>query len=261
MECMDDHRADKSRHNLNENRYLSAARKAQEFIQANMIDSENRLYLRFCDGEAAYAGLLDDYAAYTLALTELYRFTFDTKYLHQALFRAKQMTELFEDSEHGGYYLTPHDAEALFLRPKELYDSAIPSGNSTAAMALERLASLTGDPQFRSAADRQHNFMANHIKKHPAGHCFALLAMAHVLYPHKELICTGNNLPCELISYLKSHPAHDLNILFKSCQNAEAPLANCPLYKLLSLTPNVLWYLCENGTCRTPVSKFKMLEL
>lgn len=246
---------------LDSNRYLSAACKAQDFIQANMIDSENRLYLRFCDGEAAHAGLLDDYAAYTLALTELYRFTFDTKYLHQALFHAKQMTELFEDSEHGGYYLTPHDAEALFLRPKELYDGAIPSGNSTAAMALERLASLTGDPQLRSAADRQHNFMASQIKKHPAGHCFALLAMAHVLYPHKELICTGNNLPRELISYLKSHPAHDLNILFKSSQNAEALSEIVPFINSYPITKNALWYLCENGTCRTPVSKFKMLEL
>ena len=62
---------------LDDDRYLNAAVKAQAFIQSAMTDKTGRLHHRFCDGEAAYDGQLDDYAAYSLALVELYSRTFD----------------------------------------------------------------------------------------------------------------------------------------------------------------------------------------
>ena len=119
----------------------------------------------------------------------------------------------------GGYYLTAHDAEALITRPKETYDGAVPSGNAVAEEVLEELAALTGEILFREAADRQHRFMAGCVKEYPAAHCFSLMAMAKSLYPHKELVCTGSELPDELISYLRENPAHDLSILFQSAEN------------------------------------------
>ena len=99
-----------------------------------MTDEKRRLYIRFRDGEAANAGQLDDYAVYALALLELYQATFEMDYLSLAVLRAKQMQELFEDREKGGYYMTAFDGEALISRPKETYDGAIPSGNSVAAI-------------------------------------------------------------------------------------------------------------------------------
>ena len=62
---------------LGDDRYLNAAVKAHAFIKSAMTDKTGRLYHRFCDGEAAYDGQLDDYAAYSLALVELYSRTFD----------------------------------------------------------------------------------------------------------------------------------------------------------------------------------------
>ncbi|MDE7063526.1 MAG: hypothetical protein K2O73_09830, partial [Lachnospiraceae bacterium] len=199
---------------LGDNRYRDAAVKAQQFIRRKMTDAGDRLYLRYCDGEAAHPGQLDDYASYTLALTALYRATFDIAYLKEAVFRARQMMELYADGEANGYYMTAHDAGKLIMRPKETYDGAIPSGNSAAEMALEQLASLTGEQFFREAADRQHRFMAGQVKASPASHCFALCAMAEALYPHRELIITGSRVPDEINAYLKKHPAHDLSILF-----------------------------------------------
>ena len=139
--------------------HLDVAIRICDFVEANMTDGENRLYLRWRDGEAANAGQLDDYAVYALALLTLYRETFDVKYLEQAILRSQQMLDFFED-EDGGFYLTAHDAEELIDRPKETYDGAIPSGNSVAAMVLETLAQLTGEVKWRRSADRQMRFAA-----------------------------------------------------------------------------------------------------
>ncbi len=246
---------------LNAPGYTEAAIKAQRFLHENMTDENNRLFVRYCHGEAAHVGQLDDYAVYALALISLYRITFQFDYLKEAALRAKQMMDLFEDPEAGGYYLTAHDAEALITRPKETYDSAIPSGNAVAELVLEALAPLTGDPLFRDAADRQHQFMAGQVKAYPAAHCFSLLAMANALYPHKELIVTGSNPPKALFAYLQRRPAHNLSVLFKSPENEADLAALAPFTAAYPLSKNTVWYLCENGSCHAPQTDFHKLRL
>ena len=231
--------------------------KAQRFMEENMTDRGNRLYLRFRDGEAANIGQLDDYAVYALALLALYRETFNAEYLEQAIFRAEQMQDLFEDKDGGGYYLTAHDAQKLISRPKETYDGAIPSGNSAAAMLLEHLAQLTGDGKWREAADRQMRFMAGQAKSCPSGYCFAMLAMLKWLGPSRELIVCGSEIPPELKTIRRS----GLNILYKSAANAPL-LAKCAPFTADYPIParGTVWYLCENGVCRKPASCFEELE-
>ncbi len=246
---------------LDDLRYTNAAIKAQKFIREKMTDKNNRFFLRYCDGEPAHSGQLDDYAVYSLALIELYRSTFDTSYLKEAVFHSKQMIALFEDKNTGGYYLTAHDAETLITRPKATYDGAIPSGNSVVETVLEELAVLTGEIMFREAADRQHRFMAGQIKEYPSAHCFSLTAMAKTLYPHKELICTGTGVPEELYRYLRNHPAHNLSILFKSAENEKELSEIAPFTQAYPVSENTLWYLCENGTCRSPQTDFNKLDL
>ena len=67
-----------------------------------MTNEGDRLFVRYCAGEAAHAGQLNDYSVYALALLELYRASFEIKYLEEAIFRAEQMIDLFEDKENGG---------------------------------------------------------------------------------------------------------------------------------------------------------------
>lgn len=241
----------------------NAAVKAVRFLEKSMTDERNRLYLRWRDGEAAHDGQLEDYAVYALAMTELYRLTFSVRDLEQALLRARQMMELFEDKEHGGYYITAADAEPLIARPKETYDGAIPSGNAVAAMVLQRLAGLTGDPFWQEAADRQFTFLAGEIERYPAGHSFSLLALADALYPHRELICVKDKgVPEELRQYLMTHPADGLYILVKTRENVQA-LAKCAPFTAGYPIPEhgAAWYLCKNGACQAPVQAFQNLPL
>lgn len=237
--------------------YTKSAIDISNFIEENMTDKDNRLYLRYRDGEAANDGQLDDYAVYALALLNLYRATFDIEFLERAVFRAEQMIDFFED-ENGGFYLTAHDAEELIDRPKESYDGAIPSGNSVAAMVLETLARLTGEQKWRKAADRQMRFMAGRAEDYPAGHTFALLAMVKALSPGRELVVCSERLPKEL----KNINAEDLTILYKSADNAQR-LASCAPFTADYPVPkeNASWYLCENGVCHNAVTSFSELKI
>lgn len=248
---------------LGEEGYGNAAVKAARFIEESMTNERNRLFLRWRDGEAAHDGQLEDYAVYALALTELYRLTFSVHNLEQALLRARQMVALFEDKEHGGYYITATDAEPLIARPKETYDGAIPSGNAVAAMVLQRLAGLTGEPFWQEATHRQFVFLAGEIERYPAGHSFSLLALADALYAHRELICVKDKgVPEELQRYLTTHPADNLHILLKTKENAET-LAKCAPFTADYPVPEngEAWYLCENGACQAPVQAFRNLSL
>jgi len=247
---------------LGEKRFLKAAMKAHQFIRKEMTDENDRLYLRWRDGEAANAGQLDDYAVYTLALLELYRVTFDVAYLQEAIHRAGQMEVLFEDSQ-GGYFMTAADSEQLIARPKETYDGAIPSGNSAAAMVLQRLAVLTGETKWQDAADRQMGFLAASVGEYPASSCFGVLAMIDALYPHRELVCAvKDGLPDELLQYLEENPAEDIQVLLKTESNAEL-LAQCAPFTQNYPVPETgaMYYLCENGACKAPVKSLTELGL
>lgn len=248
---------------LGEPAYLDAAMKIHRFIEEKMTDESNRLWLRYRDGEAANAGQLEDYAVYAMALLELYRTTFDSAYLSQAIHRAEQMMDLFEDKEDGGYFMTASDAETLIARPKETYDGAIPSGNSVAAMVLQKLSYLTGEGGWQEAADRQMNFLAGRISEYPASSCLGILAMMDALYPHRELVCTASgDIPEELLKYLKEHPAEDLNVLIKTASNARE-LTECVPFTVDYPIPEhgAMFYLCENGACKAPVDSFSKLRI
>ena len=246
---------------LQEPRYHKAAVRAQKWIRKTMTDRENRLYLRCCGQETAQTGQLEDYAVYTLALLELYRGTFEIQYLQEAVLRGEQIQELFEDREHGGCFMTPHQGERLIARPKESYDGALPSGNSVTALVWERLASLTGRIEFREAADRQQRFMAGQMKETPQAYCFALLALSEALGPHRELLFTGNRIPKELASYLREHAAAGLSVLYKTAEN-EAELSQlAPFTAAYPVSEETVWYLCENGSCHAPVKTLDELGL
>ena len=159
--------------------------------------------------------------------------------------------------------MTAFDGEQLIARPRETYDGAIPSGNSVAALVLQTLASLTGEQKWQAAADRQLSFLTGKIGEYPSASCFGVLALMGALYPHRELVrATSDGLPDELKNYLKSHPADDLQVLLKTKENAET-LAECAPFTKDYPIPEQgsMYYLCENGACKAPVSEFSKLKI
>ncbi|MDD5934664.1 MAG: hypothetical protein PUC65_03725, partial [Clostridiales bacterium] len=169
--------------------YLNAARKCYEFINENLRDQNQRLMIRYREGHQFGAGNLEDYAFFIMAEITLYEATFEPRYLKGAIQDAKEMIRLFADDENGGFYFYGEDVPQLIMRPKEVYDGAIPSGNSVAYLVLDKLSRLTRDDSFWDMAQKQANFMEQEIVSNPVAYCFALCAMMGRLADGREIVC------------------------------------------------------------------------
>ncbi len=115
---------------LDDPTYLSAAKQAADFIWNNLRDENGLLLKRFRDGDAGLPAHLDDYAFYVWGMLEIHQVDFDTQYLERALDLTQVMLDTFWDRESGGLYFTAVGQTDLIHRNREIYDGAIPSGNS-----------------------------------------------------------------------------------------------------------------------------------
>ncbi len=247
---------------LGDDRYLQAARKADRFIMEH-LNRGDELYVHYRDGSASGTGHIDDYAFYCYALIELYEASLDMNYLKRALGVNEVMVQKFFDKDKGGFYLYAKDAETLIHRPKELYDGAIPSGNSVAAYVLLRLAAYTGNTELMRTADLHTAYIAANIADYPSAHCFSLIAVMLELYKTKELICVlpDSSKVMEVRELLSRDFLPGLTVLVKTEGNQEqlADLAEFTGdYKIDRESP--AYYLCENHACRSPVQDIKKLE-
>ncbi len=157
--------------------WLTAAEKAARFIETKLRDRTGKLLHRYRDKEAAIPAFLDDYAFYALGLTELAAATGKNAYTDAALKLADAMKENFLDKRSGGFFSSTGDDPMLFLRRKEAYDGAVPSGNSVAMDALIRLSMLSGRKEYASAAKRTAEAFSARVAKFPLSHTRLLAAV------------------------------------------------------------------------------------
>ncbi len=177
---------------FDEPQWIAAAERATSFVLDDMRDGKGRLLHRYRDGDASIPAFLDDYVFMTTAMLELFEATSDARYLAEATELQRQTDTLFADSEHGGYYFSAADNEELLVRQKEVYDGAIPSGNSTAASNLVRLARLTGDSAFEESADRVMAAFATGIAGQPSAHTQLVSALQLRVGASLEIVIVGD---------------------------------------------------------------------
>jgi hypothetical protein len=246
---------------LEEPRYSESALRAMNFLSSHMVAENDRLYLRYRDGDASNDGQLEDYALLSLTELSLYRWTGDSVYLEQATHRARQMIELFEDPSAGGYYRSAEDSEVLIMRTKDINDGAVPSGNSCAAMVLSQLTLLTGELFWSDAAMRQLTYLAGSAEQFPIGFTYAMLAMDLMLSPHQELVCCTATRPTEHLDYLKKTPARSLSILIRDPAGEKILNKEAPFTAGYGIPERgTRWYLCENGACQLPSDVFPLTK-
>jgi len=133
------------------------------------------LYHRWRDGERDDAQLLDAYAFLLAGVIDLYEATLDPKHLEFALALADSMLGRFYDQDNGGFWQAPADAPDLILRVKDDYDSAEPSGNSVAVLALLKLSAVTDRKDFRDAAEKSLRLFADRLQQLPQAVPYMLL--------------------------------------------------------------------------------------
>ncbi len=177
---------------FDEPEWVAAARKATSFVLDEMRNDAGRLLHRYRDGDASIPAFLDDYVFMTTAMLELFETTFDARDLAAAIELQRQTDALFSDGERGGYFFSAADNERLLVRQKEVYDGAIPSGNSTAAANLVRLARLTGDSTWEKSADKVISAFAAEVADHPSAHTQLVSALQFRVGASLEIVIVGD---------------------------------------------------------------------
>ncbi len=167
-------------------RYAAAAQKAVDFIRARLVLEDGRLLHRYRDGQAGIAGQAGDYAFLIMGLIELYRSTFRTGLLEWALDLQTIMDMDFWDADQGGYFLTPAADIELPVRPKEIYDGALPSANSVALSNLLLLSRLSGDSRWQERAHALTRALAGPISRQPSVFTHFLNGLDMALSPGQD---------------------------------------------------------------------------
>ncbi|KEQ24302.1 hypothetical protein ET33_08405 [Paenibacillus tyrfis] len=251
---------------LHKPEYAQAARKAADFILTKLRREDGRLLARYRDGEAAYLGYVDDYAFLVWGLIELYEASFDHSLLQQAVELNRDMLRLFWDEEKGGLFFYGEDGERLFMRPKEIYDGAMPSGNSAAALNLHKLARYTYDAALSQKAEEQLKAFAGSVERYPSGHALFLMAVDLAFGAPSEIVIAGDPAKEETHAMIREvHRAflpHALTILHPvGGAGAEEVGRLIPLVQdKRPLGGRATAYVCENYACQSPVSDLEELR-
>ena len=165
--------------------YTDAAERAANFILQKVRSSDGLLLHVSRGGEAKVPAYLEDYAALVCGLLALHHSTDDERWLKESVRLTDEMIEQCGD-DRGGFFLTSKRHDELLARPKNAYDSVVPSGNSLAVRNLVRLAKLTGNTRYRDGAKKLLETFASQVENSPAGHACLATGLAEYLAAYGE---------------------------------------------------------------------------
>jgi uncharacterized protein len=168
---------------------LDAAVKCAEFILRDMRDERGRLLRTYNGGHAKIDAYLEDYAFLLEAMIVLFEATCEERWFEQATALADELIARFADPERGGFFSTASDQEPLIARRKDLEDTPIPSGASSAALGLLRLAQLTGELEYERHAVSVLRLLHEIAPRHPTAFGALLQAMHWHLSPARPIAC------------------------------------------------------------------------
>ncbi len=249
---------------FNNNRYMETAIKAYSFIEKYLTEQDGKLIHRFRDGESGLPAHIDDYAFMINALIDLYETTFEIKYLKQAIKLNEILMEDFWDQQNGGFYFTSSTSEELLTRQKDVYDGAIPSGNSVALLNLIRLSRFTANIYYEKKASALVKYFSGYISKSPSAFCMFMFGLDFLFSASTEIVIVTNQndkLTEDGINFIRSIYNPNKIVILKSND------LNKDFVKLLSFTEdmkiienNTTFYVCRDYSCNQPVNTLGELE-
>ncbi len=243
---------------FDDEKYLKAAINSADFILDNLYENK-RLLHRFRDGEAAITANLDDYAFFISGLLDLYEASFNPKYLKFAIYLNNTLLNHFWDSKSGGFYFTPDNGEDVLVRKKEIYDSAIPSGNSMQMLNLLRLSKITENEELHRKVVEIEKAFSNDVVRTPTAHTMLMVAVDFKLGPSYGVVIAGDP------------DKEDTKIILKSVRNKYIPNKTVTLRppdeeasQIIELINSIEFkrqknnkttvYICFDGTCKAPIT-------
>jgi uncharacterized protein YyaL (SSP411 family) len=237
---------------LGEPEYTDAAIACASFLLSELRDG-GRLLRTWKDGRAGIGAYLEDYAFLLEALITLYESTFEARWYREAVAVADALIARFEDREHGGFFTTAEDQQELPVRRKDLEDSPIPSGNSAAALALLRLALLSGDGKYERHALGVLRLLFPLAVRHPLAFAHLLRAADFYVSPVREIAIVGPPEEADALVRVVRDGLRPHLVL--AARVGDDPQDGVPLLEgRIPVGGHAAAYVCEHFVCSAPVS-------
>ncbi len=246
--------------------FATEAKRAADCILRLLYRPESGLLHSYCNGAPSVTAHIDDYSFMIWGLMELYQTVFDAHYLLRAIALQDEQRSRYADERSGAFFITHADANDLPFRPLEILDGALPSGNSMAALNLQRLAAVTGRTDYAEHARRICEAFNARLNRMPEACCMLMCAFEYATGPRTTVTIAG--IPeapdtQELLRCINSLYLPDVCVLLHSrggCSGAlAAHMPGAELKKPVNGRPAA--YVCSGTACRAPVCDGEELKL
>jgi uncharacterized protein len=244
---------------FDEPRFIEAAESCARFLLENLRRADGRLLRSWREGIPGRAGFCDDHALLASACLTLFSTTGTVRWFREAVGLLDVLGDLFLDEERGGFFQTGSDDDPLVLRPKELYDNAVPSGNSVAADVLQRVALLSGDPDREQVGVSAIRLVRDVMGRAPTAFGHALCALDLYLGPSREVAIIGdpkNKRTRSLVDeVVRVRFLPNAVLAVGDPRDGEASEEVALLRDRLQIDHLPTAYVCQRFSCRLPVTR------
>ena len=242
-----------------EPRYVEAALGAAGFVLAELRGADGRLRRAWREGRRSGPAFADDHALLAEACLALYETTFELRWFEEARRLADELLRLFHDEEAGGFFQTGADHERLVVRPKELLEGAVPSGNSAAADVLLRVALLTGEERYERAALGALRLVREGMVRAPTAFGHALQALDLWVGPAHEVAIVGDPAAADTRALVEEVTVRRFlpnRVLAVAAPDDEVARRAIPLLEgRVPVDGRATAYVCRRFVCELPVTE------
>jgi uncharacterized protein YyaL (SSP411 family) len=242
--------------------YRTAAIKNGEFM-LELKQTSGKIMHMYSNGKGRIDGFLDDYAQVIEGLLALHTLTLEGKWLDAAVRLNESMVNLFSNPNTGLLSDTDGAQKDLIIRPRNEYDGAVPSAASTAALVVQKIGLISGNPEYKAIAGREINSVKTAMVQYPLGYCNWLCSLDFYLSDPKEVAVFGvrnNPQTKDLVKAINSRWIPNKVVIGFDQTDPEA-FINSPLLKERAMKDGQSTvYICQNNTCQSPITDLVKLE-
>jgi uncharacterized protein YyaL (SSP411 family) len=250
---------------LHEPRYLESATRAAKFIRTQLWENSRKILFRsYREGRGNVEGFADDYAFVINGLLDLYQASFDVEWLKFAIELQETQDRLFYDEKSGGYFSTSGKDKSVFLRMKDDNDGAEPAASSIAAINLSRLAQIRDNKEWRERVGKTIEAFRATVSSFPSAMPQMLVALDYSLSKPRQVVIAGKiDAPATqaLLAEVHRHFLPNTIALLADGGEGQRYLGE-KVEAIRAMSPldgKPAAYVCENFTCKAPVTDPKAL--
>jgi uncharacterized protein YyaL (SSP411 family) len=242
-------------------RYSKAASELANFLKNEIIRDDQLLHMPESD-ELRIDGFLDDYSFIIQGFRNYYETSFDAEFLSIAVQLQKTQLAKFWDEGSGGFFFTESGKSDLFIRQKEIYDGAIPSGNSVAAENLFYLGRLAERPVWETLSTRIGETFSEQVNRAPRGFSALLQSVQAYVNGTREIVIAGEKQDLAAAQGVLRKYYNPFKLtLFRPNKNFEQieDISGFLSYQK-AVDGGLTVYICENYACEYPATDLPSLE-